>query len=485
MSNLVDYGFPAGDESDDSNDEWFIGSCSEKTSSYIKGLDADVQHADGNVSLLKKAISNGDIGTVEQLLDNGMDIETRLGFEWTPLMCAVSVANYDLAKLLLDRGASANFSKDHWTVLMASCTASASEDKISRCVELLLSRNADPNMVDRSQMTCLMLAARNGYSKVINLLVSYRAEINAQDANGYTALSIAVQYGRKKAVLKLLLLGADKAIKTNVGKSPADLAMVFKHTEIAKALASSSHLSTAKPFSSMENTLSVFLKTNTDSTSAKEHLTKLDELELLLHGLDLGYLTDIMTKNDVTWSCLLTMEKEDLKKIGITDPVDQQKVLSAVQQMQLDKVDLDRVSKLGAADCGSEDLQNFLLSVQQQCCYLTETIQDVITRVPHQVSQLVFSLDPKKEAQAVCSQLVVQTKDLQKEVMCLRNLLCQLDEAEGSRQLPQPGSHGNWRMQCLTRLVLGALGATALFLLSKAARGFCRSAGMSVNSQAM
>uniref|UniRef100_A0A3Q3NKW2 Ankyrin repeat, SAM and basic leucine zipper domain containing 1 n=1 Tax=Mastacembelus armatus TaxID=205130 RepID=A0A3Q3NKW2_9TELE len=319
-----------------------------------------------------KAISNGDIGTVEQLLDNGMDIETRLGFEWTPLMCAVSVANYDLAKLLLDRGASANFSKDHWTVLMASCTASASEDKISRCVELLLSRNADPNMVDRSQMTCLMLAARNGYSKVINLLVSYRAEINAQDANGYTALSIAVQYGRKKAVLKLLLLGADKAIKTNVGKSPADLAMVFKHTE-------------------------------------------LDELELLLHGLDLGYLTDIMT---------VSIELFSICQIGITDPVDQQKVLSAVQQMQLDKVDLDRTLLMY---CRSEDLQNFLLSVQQQCCYLTETIQDVITRVPHQVSQLVFSLDPKKEAQAVCSQLVVQTKDLQKEVMCLRNLLCQVN----------------------------------------------------------
>lgn len=38
-------------------------------------------------------------------------METRLGFEWTPLMCAVNVANYKLAKLLLDRGASANFSK--------------------------------------------------------------------------------------------------------------------------------------------------------------------------------------------------------------------------------------------------------------------------------------------------------------------------------------------------------------------------------------
>lgn len=32
---------------------------------------------------------------------------------------------------------------------MVCVTASAKEDKIVRCVELLLSRNADPNMVDR------------------------------------------------------------------------------------------------------------------------------------------------------------------------------------------------------------------------------------------------------------------------------------------------------------------------------------------------
>lgn len=41
------------------------------------------------------------------------------------------------------------FSADQWTVLMACITASAEEDQIARCVELLLSRNADPNMVDR------------------------------------------------------------------------------------------------------------------------------------------------------------------------------------------------------------------------------------------------------------------------------------------------------------------------------------------------
>lgn len=41
----------------------------------------------------------------------GMDVETRLAFEWTPLMCAVHVGHCELAELLLHRGASANFSR--------------------------------------------------------------------------------------------------------------------------------------------------------------------------------------------------------------------------------------------------------------------------------------------------------------------------------------------------------------------------------------
>lgn len=43
---------------------------------------------------------------------SGLDVETKLGFERTPLMCAVHVAHYDIAKFLLHIGASANFSRD-------------------------------------------------------------------------------------------------------------------------------------------------------------------------------------------------------------------------------------------------------------------------------------------------------------------------------------------------------------------------------------
>lgn len=38
--------------------------------------------------------------------------------------------------------------------------------------------------------------------------------------------------------------------------------------------------------------------------------------------------------------------------------------------------------------CSSEELQNFLISVRQECCHLTEVIQDVINRFPRQTSQV-------------------------------------------------------------------------------------------------
>uniref|UniRef100_A0A671NQS5 Ankyrin repeat, SAM and basic leucine zipper domain-containing protein 1-like n=1 Tax=Sinocyclocheilus anshuiensis TaxID=1608454 RepID=A0A671NQS5_9TELE len=371
MLNEIGHAFPAGDESDGSSDEWDIGysdnnkkPCAEFSEAHPNGED--------KVFTLKRAITTGNVDLLRELLDSGLDVETRLGFGWTPLMCAAHVAHYELAELLLDHGASANFSRDHYTVLMAACTAaSATEEMISRCVALLLSRNADPNVCNRSSMTCLMLAARDGYCQVINLLVSHGAELNFQNDNGLTALIIAVQYGREVAVLKLLQLGADKFIKTKMGKMAADMAKMSSYPEC------------------------------------------------LLHLCFFFY----WKENDVTWSDLLIMEKGDLEKIGVTNPEDLKKILSTMELMHLDKVDLDTLTPLNNIDSGREDFLNFLISLKQQCCYLTETLQDVISRFPRSPSEVVLTCDPKKEAQALCTELVTQTGDLQKEILCLKTLL--------------------------------------------------------------
>ncbi|MCI4379237.1 hypothetical protein PGIGA_G00225590 [Pangasianodon gigas] len=552
MLDNTDYAFPAGDESDGSSDEWDVGYASDS-----KKLEPEVSKAtsfppEDNVSVLKRAITAGDVDLVRQLLDSGMDVETYLGFEWTPLMCAVHVGHCELAELLLDRGASANFSRDHYTVLMAACTAnSTTEENISKCVALLLSRNADPNVYNRSRMTCLMLAARDGYSQVINLLVSHGAELNFQNDSGHTALMLAVQYGHEAAVLKLLQLGADKSIKSKAGNTAADLAKSFKHLQLGadksiKSKAGNTAADLAKSFKHLQicrilnspsdstvngalpskaetvfkllnqnpEPLSVskkrilkvvqfhikpisqqicrILNSPSDSTVngalpskaetvfkllnqnpeplsvSKKSSAKLCDIELLLHGLNLEYLSDIMMENDITWSHLLTIEKEDLEKIGVTDPEDQKKILNAVQEIHLDRVDLDTLSQLDNIDSGSEELYNFLISLRQQCCYLTEMVQDVISRFPRSTSQLVLTWDPKKEAQAICTELVAQTGDLQKEVVCLRDLLSKLDPTDYTFHPPLPSSHSSMRRRVIKKLAVAVLGAGLLLLLSQA-----------------
>lgn len=49
------------------------------------------------------------------------------------------------------------------------------------------------------------------------------------------ALYMAVQCGRQEAVLKLLQLGADKSIKSNLGKSPVDLAASLKSAQVTQS----------------------------------------------------------------------------------------------------------------------------------------------------------------------------------------------------------------------------------------------------------
>ncbi|XP_019750271.1 ankyrin repeat, SAM and basic leucine zipper domain-containing protein 1 isoform X2 [Hippocampus comes] len=462
MDDLKDLSFAAGYESDTSSGEWFMDRPPDKKCFDIQKADNAVADTGGKVYLLKTAIREGNVAAIEQLLDDGMNVDSSLTFDHTPLMCAVSLADHDVAKVLLDRGANANFKKDGWTVLMACCTASAKEDKIARCVELLLSRNADPNMADRSQVTCLMLAARANYCTVLNLLASHGANLDMQDANGYTALSVAVHHGREKAVLKLLQLGADSSIATKAGKSPAQLALLLKHAQISRILSSTLNSDPVLPFNSTEETLPTIVKANPQPASFAESVPKLDDLELLLRGLDLDYHID----KDITWGELLTMQEEDLAKVGITEAADQQKVLSAVQQMHLDKLDLDTMEQLGVTDSGSEELLTFLLKVKRQCFGLTETIQDTVRRLPLQVSKLVFTLDHKREAQAVCSQLMVQTQDLQTEVNCLHNLLCQMNEAPNCCRLPPPVASGDRTPSPRASVAAVVLGAALLLFFS-------------------
>ncbi|KAK2096494.1 Ankyrin repeat, SAM and basic leucine zipper domain-containing protein 1 [Saguinus oedipus] len=104
----------------------------------------------------KKALTTGDVSLVLELLDSDVQkgiisVDATFRYGWTPLMYAASVANAELVRVLLDRGANASFEKDKQTILITACSAHGSEEQILKCVELLLSRNADPNAACRAE----------------------------------------------------------------------------------------------------------------------------------------------------------------------------------------------------------------------------------------------------------------------------------------------------------------------------------------------
>ncbi|MBZ3871560.1 Ankyrin repeat, SAM and basic leucine zipper domain-containing protein 1 [Sciurus carolinensis] len=170
-----------GEESSDSEDEgWQIGYLDPASQKLKSPLPTEEKN-----ETFKKALTTGDTSLVEELLDSGISVHSNFRYGWTPLMYAASVANVEMVRLLLDRGANASFDKDKQTVLMTACSACGSEEQILKCVELLLSRNADPNVTCRRLMTPIMYAARDGHPQVVTLLVAHGADVNAQDENGY------------------------------------------------------------------------------------------------------------------------------------------------------------------------------------------------------------------------------------------------------------------------------------------------------------
>ncbi|XP_038011350.1 ankyrin repeat, SAM and basic leucine zipper domain-containing protein 1 isoform X4 [Motacilla alba alba] len=339
-----------GDEGSDSDDgDWDIGVVRQEPQQLDQMLQADKNEA------LKKALFRGDVSLIEELLNSGISIETSFHFGWTPLMCAASVANFAVVRLLLDRGANACFEIDKYTVLMAACTAQASEENILNTVELLLSRNADPNLACRKQMTALMYAARKGYPRVVAFLVAHGSHINAQDENGYTALIWAAQHGHKSVILKLLELGADKNLQTKDDKTAADLAKINKHLEI-----------------------------------------------------------------------------------GITNPGDQQKLLDAINDLQVEEKKFEDVSEIMKLELSEDELLKFLQKLNKECSKLIIPVQTMNNHFLKNSHKMVLQWAPTECYIEVCKDVICSVKKLGEEVGKLKDLVVEYEEKNKPNQVKLP-----------------------------------------------
>jgi ankyrin repeat protein len=179
---------------------------------------------------LHDAARDGDLAGVERLMAAGPNIDARDREGFTPLMVAVSVGQIEVARLLLERGASSAVAsktgQSLWILAMHSRAPVESAKLLlgsGRPLHSLLGPDGEPADVAELWGDALW---SDRAAEVTPLLLAAGLEPNARLKDGFTPLLCAVAHGGKDVaqVLKqLLAAGADaEAVYEEVSGPPAE-----------------------------------------------------------------------------------------------------------------------------------------------------------------------------------------------------------------------------------------------------------------------
>ena len=188
----------------------------------ILAMASVVCFADANDDLFA-AIKAKDINRVRTLLDAGANVNALakniLGIEnISPLYYAVNEGDTEIIKLLLDKGADANFNPPIGGGTPLMVAAQRDETEI---VRLLLTYGADIKVMDKNLgHTALTIAAAVGHIKTVKLLLDHGAPVDEQSDTGATPLQLAVATSNGDLVRLLLDQHADVNHRDKYGRTP-------------------------------------------------------------------------------------------------------------------------------------------------------------------------------------------------------------------------------------------------------------------------
>lgn len=184
----------------------------EKESQGLKVLSPD----------LIKAIEEGRLDIVKDLIDKGTDVNGKTKDDYTALMRAAQEGHTEIVQLLLERGAhiEAKLKSGQNALITAVALGHA------RTVQALLDKGADVDSQFSDGETALMVASKEGYDKVVQILLDYGANVNVPRQNGWTALMGAAYRGRAEIARLLLEKGADVNARDEASCTPLIAALV-------------------------------------------------------------------------------------------------------------------------------------------------------------------------------------------------------------------------------------------------------------------
>lgn len=126
---------------------------------------------------LHAAIVNACFDIAELLIAKGADVNAKDEYGETPLYIAAH-SDKDIAELLIAKGADVNARTKRGDTPLFSTALFVHKDKA--IAELLIAKGADVNAENKDGETPLYIAAREGHKEVANLLIAKGADVNAK-----------------------------------------------------------------------------------------------------------------------------------------------------------------------------------------------------------------------------------------------------------------------------------------------------------------
>lgn len=152
------------------------------------------------VADLARAGAKGDLKFMEQLVQEGADVNYA-GFEGiTPLMWILYSKNPSGMEKILELGAHPN-QKAKENASAVSLAAGADDPSH---LEILLKHGGDPNLIGDQGKPALYIAAQQGRKKNINLLLEYGGDINIHTEYGRNSAMVSAAMGYFDQVYYLL-----------------------------------------------------------------------------------------------------------------------------------------------------------------------------------------------------------------------------------------------------------------------------------------
>lgn len=182
------------------------------------------------------ASKKGLLGVARRLITMGVDVNANSGLDGNALLGASEAGQTEIVKLLLEKGADPNPSKDGWN--SGSATYWAAQNGHGATLRLLIDAGGTLRLRESysSFLSELHAAASTEGANIVAMLISTGMDVNLRGGNplhhGSTALSQAAFNGRVGAVRVLLEAGADNDSKN----AALHTASNWGHSEVVRIL---------------------------------------------------------------------------------------------------------------------------------------------------------------------------------------------------------------------------------------------------------